>query len=592
MHPLPPLAQLLTDARIAALLAAPAPALVIDADGKLCFANLAALSLLGARTLRDAIASGPAELGPIPEAARRLMASLPPGGPARRERLQLPPAGTQSLVFACSRIALVNGDSAILFAGEAGEAKAPELSDAAAALFDGESEALALFDGAGGRIHANPAATALLGPARSLTEIVSAASGALATARSEGKAELSFGMLRILLRRIETGIAPAVLAVFAGPAKAEATEPAASGMAARSVAAPEVAAPVEPVEPVESTPAAAPVETPAPIPPAQTSRLPTRFVWQTDAEGRFTSVSPELATVVGNESAAIAGLDWEGAGTRLGIVNAEAVAAAIAGRDTWSGVTVLWPIDASELVRPVDLAALPVFDRERRFLGYRGFGVFREPVERPAPAKTRAAPAPRSEKPHTPAQADERLTVSPPPALEEIPQNVVRLRSTPAAGEQPRPALTSVERTAFREIARVIGLRLKRVDVHKTASGAPSDTAAPSPSAEAAPKPGAISSSLRYLENGERAVLDRLPIGVVVHRGEEILYANRTLLDWIGLANAQEFSSAGGLNRLFAGTPDIGFDEASDSGRPLALSGRGGEPIPVEVKLLSVPWEG
>src|SRR5690606_26263918 len=109
-----------------------------------------------------------------------------------------------------------------------------------------------------------------------------------------------------------------------------------------------------------------------------------RFVWQTDAEGRFTSVSPELAAVVGELPAAIVGLDWNEAGAQLDIDGTTAVAEAVARRDTWSGVSVHWPIEGSELVRPVDLAALPAFDRERRFLGYRGFGVFRDPTPRPA----------------------------------------------------------------------------------------------------------------------------------------------------------------------------------------------------------------
>ena len=60
-------------------------------------------------------------------------------------------------------------------------------------------------------------------------------------------------------------------------------------------------------------------------------------------------------------------------------------------RDTWSGVSVLWPVADLETARPVDLAALPVFDRERNFLGYRGFGVFREAI--PFIAKAKSAPA-------------------------------------------------------------------------------------------------------------------------------------------------------------------------------------------------------
>ena len=46
-------------------------------------------------------------------------------------------------------------------------------------------------------------------------------------------------------------------------------------------------------------------------------------------------------------------------------------------RDTWSGRSVLWPVAGTDLRIPVDLAALPVYDRARKFSGFRGFGVAR-----------------------------------------------------------------------------------------------------------------------------------------------------------------------------------------------------------------------
>ena len=46
-------------------------------------------------------------------------------------------------------------------------------------------------------------------------------------------------------------------------------------------------------------------------------------------------------------------------------------------RDTWSGRTVLWPIEGTDLRAPIDLAALPIYSRDRAFMGFRGFGVAR-----------------------------------------------------------------------------------------------------------------------------------------------------------------------------------------------------------------------
>ena len=46
-------------------------------------------------------------------------------------------------------------------------------------------------------------------------------------------------------------------------------------------------------------------------------------------------------------------------------------------RDTWSGRTVFWPVQNAAMRAPVDLAALPVYARDRSFDGFRGFGIVR-----------------------------------------------------------------------------------------------------------------------------------------------------------------------------------------------------------------------
>lgn len=131
---------------------------------------------------------------------------------------------------------------------------------------------------------------------------------------------------------------------------------------------------------------ARPAEPSKPL-PTQHKRLPSRFVWQLDADGIFTSVSPDLADAVGGAHTAKTGEDWSALVARAGIANTDALFASVKRRDTWSGVSVLWPVAGTETARPVDLAALPVFDRERNFLGYRGFGVFRDAIPFIAKAK-------------------------------------------------------------------------------------------------------------------------------------------------------------------------------------------------------------
>ncbi len=110
-----------------------------------------------------------------------------------------------------------------------------------------------------------------------------------------------------------------------------------------------------------------------------------KFVWQMDAERRFTMLSPELAEVIGGTVTNLVGRSWSEVAAELGFDGDGRIAEALARRDTWSGRTVLWPVEGEALRVPVDLAALPAFDRGRAFSGFRGFGTARadEPVPDP-----------------------------------------------------------------------------------------------------------------------------------------------------------------------------------------------------------------
>ena len=61
----------------------------------------------------------------------------------------------------------------------------------------------------------------------------------------------------------------------------------------------------------------------------------------------------------------------------FGLDPAGEIAGLLGRRDTWSGRSVYWPVAGTDLKMPVDLAALPVYDRNRNFEGFRGFGVAR-----------------------------------------------------------------------------------------------------------------------------------------------------------------------------------------------------------------------
>jgi PAS domain S-box-containing protein len=165
---------------------------------------------------------------------------------------------------------------------------------------------------------------------------------------------------------------------------------------------------VEPVDPMFDIPEGdAPGNAPKPLPRSATSEEPAaadapvaiveapaapllagqsvRFVFELDAEQRFAFVSPAFAGALGPSATAVTGLAWTEAAARFGIGDADRVTASLARRDTFSGVTVRWPVD--DVVVPVDLAGMPSFGRDRRFLGWRGFGVCRLGAAEPAPVR-------------------------------------------------------------------------------------------------------------------------------------------------------------------------------------------------------------
>ncbi len=204
---------------------------------------------------------------------------------------------------------------------------------------------------------------------------------------------------------------------------------------------------------------------------------PVRFVWRTDAEGRFSAVSPEFAAAVGAPAADVVGRRFRDVAAAFGFDPAGEIAELLERRDTWSGRTVLWPVAATGLRAPVDLAALPVYDRGRVFEGFRGFGVVRKAdavpdpegvglalvagdgqpaAEPPAEAEAEASSAVEVEPTPDPFAGEvPALTIAPGPER-RFSDKVIRL-----AEHRPPPpekSLSVTERSAFREI----GERLKK----------------------------------------------------------------------------------------------------------------------------------
>jgi signal transduction histidine kinase len=182
-------------------------------------------------------------------------------------------------------------------------------------------------------------------------------------------------------------------------------------------------------------------------------RAPLRFVWQTDAEHRFTVGSDEFAALMGPTTAAALGRPWPEFATALALDPQGQIALALASRETWSGLNIAWPVDGGCERLMVELSGLPVFDRERTFRGHRGFGICRD-VARLATLMGARRPATSGAAAAEAAVATEAAVLAATPASE----NVVPLRPT---GQPPLvPALSPVERNAFQELRRKLTERL------------------------------------------------------------------------------------------------------------------------------------
>ena len=95
------------------------------------------------------------------------------------------------------------------------------------------------------------------------------------------------------------------------------------------------------------------------------------------------------------------------------------------------------------------------------------------------------------------------------------------------------------------------------------------------------------------LASGDPALLDRMPVGILVYRYEELLFVNRTVLAWTGYPDLAALRAAGGLE---ASVPQRGDGRARSSpggdGRRFSLIARGGERMPVEARLFVIHWDG
>ncbi len=670
MNPVDLSLQAIRDPKLAAHALSSAPASVWSSDGaRILWANAAGLKFFGAaseRALADKTI-GPAD--PHRRQVMQLAGRLSPSGALRLERLRGFGAAPGNLMTcACARLALGNGAVGILVAAAQPAGRALSLDERLAALVDGLDIPAAAFTDDGRLIGGNRAAGSLPGFTASVPDVRLPQQG---TTKDPVTLSTPFGMMTLYRVGLDAESGTIGLIV---PYAADTTQEAPSlppalthdevhekatkiaALAETASAAPSIAAIPEPTpdvltpdvqhsgwsennpDPVHSDSVieTQPTDTQVPQPPASSPpanrppaeqaaastpfddeswsprrRHPLRFMWQMDADGRFSFGSDEFTRLIGSRTAAAFGRLWSEITEALGLDPEDRVASAVATRATWSGIVVNWPADGLGTRLPVELSGLPLYDRDRQFAGYRGFGICRdlEGLTRLAAQRrhdalfgaqpSTATPQVPSSPPQTSASEHATLASEPPVVSGEQPAAIAplppptetdRTVDTPAvetsanvvpfptAHESRSPSLTTTESNAFHEIARQLSARLEadanRVPAASEQGLTAEETPETSESAPHASEPGSSAEQpempLHAHATQDGQLFDHIPVGVLVYQLDRLIHANRAFLDRMGFASLDALTAAGGLDALYVEPGNS--DETAQSGTPVLIS--------------------
>lgn len=334
---------------------------------------------------------------------------------------------------------------------------------------------------------------------------------------------------------------------------------------------------------------------------------PVRFVWKTAPDGTFRDVSDEFARAVGPNAADVVGRSFEDVAAVFGLDPTGEIAALMTRRDTWSGRSVLWPVQGTDLKVPVDLAALPVYDRDRNFNGFRGFGVARmsDAMVDPDAIGLSLAPAsgPRETAndgdkvidlgSHRRDRSDAQLSESEASAFRAIGETLRPDAEPVAQDDDPgAPDAEPPEGDDGKPSAEL-------PDTEPAADETPQDDEAEDApmsriAANAPPilRDGFVPSAFAKGDGPGHATLDEdvlagLPIAILVHNGGEVHYVNEEFLRLSGYRSLNAFQKAGGLDALFSESDQ---PVTPRFGSPVQLVAVSGETIPVEARLHSVRW--
>ncbi len=477
----------------------------------------------------------------------RLAGTLPQGGAPRLERLRGFGTGIGgTLICLCSRVTLADNSTAILVVSTERAGRDLALPERARRLLEDMQQPAAIFTADGELIEAQRTTHALIGNRRDLVALGAEKLAREATLNGTAEGDIPAGHVTML--KLGAGSTFGLLVAFTEPVTTSTAEARARPTTLTSPAVPKLAG----------------LET-------HSHYAPFRFVWQTDAATRFTLASQEFADLLGPKTAAILDNNWTEIAQTLNLDPQGQIATALTARETFSGIVLFWPLDDIDERLSVEISGLPVFDRDRQFKGFRGFGICRDQarLEEIHQRRTARAPAP------------------PPPPIPDAAAKVLPFPSTPEPPAE-EPKLSAREHGAFQELARELNERLKKSSRKSSVPAADDFGAEPS-----VPLAQPVRESPKVTQDAQdsRPILDRLPIGILVYRLTSLIYANRTFLAWTGYSTLEALNEAGGLDSLFIESKDKTSPQNTRNGaKSLTIATVNGTQKPVEGRLFSATW--
>ncbi len=357
---------------------------------------------------------------------------------------------------------------------------------------------------------------------------------------------------------------------------------------------------------------------------------PKRFAFVIDHDHIVQSVSGELVQAVGVFSGDITGKSWKTISTNRRFDENGVIQKLLEKADTWSGKSVLWPVDGADMVIPVDLAALPVYDRERNFDGFRGFGIIRvedaivdpraiglnftNQSDQELPGAdifdTAAMDLPiNSQQPLDEMTDDtwpernsiwrtdlEREDATVPDTTADLETEAVsaadnifhlpkRTKINPdlteaAATSEETSRLSGKEKQAFSEISRSLSSDFE---------GDPSlGTSDLTQSINVETTADSSGQNFQDVAGESNSILETLPVPLVIYRSAKTLFANDAFLELAGYASLEDLDQAGGIDAIFSRDGnDVGA-----SVRQIELKRKDGSTFHAQTKLTTVVWKG